>query len=426
MGFSVDLWDDKCLIGCPKANVETINSCYIGGSIWQQNYCYSDLENYIHGQVVLMQKNTSSATSLDWDVVNVYQRKKRFLAPFRGFGYDVAMADKSLVVGAPLVIYDSNRSLNVFNTASFIGNDKLELEDLAGKAYIYNWNNFRNEFHVGNVFYRNGKIVLNTSGSVFEGLWFNPVTEWSYEYEVHFNSKQTLYEKQIVCVAEPGEFNVSTNPSAVTWERAMFDINGNGYFDWQDLDIILRYMQNINTRYESVPNLDWSSSLLTTDDEISFYNSNSTNHSYYNTGDDFISQSFFTILNDIGISEFDFNQDSKIDLNDMNIFWKYCSRRLNQINYQSFITSNSKRKLFSDIIDYLDEQTKRNKSPLIKEDFLTYVSQSNADKTGSYLAPYVTSIGLYDGLDLVAVAKLGSPIKLGQDFPINFVVKLDF
>jgi hypothetical protein len=63
---------------------------------------------------------------------------------------------------------------------------------------------------------------------------------------------------------------------------------------------------------------------------------------------------------------------------------------------------------------------------LIKEEFLTYASQSNADKTGSYLAPYVTSIGLYNGLDLVAVAKLGSPIKLGQDFPINFVVKLDF
>lgn len=426
MGFSVDLWDDKCLIGCPKSNVETINSCYIEGSVWQQNYCYSDLENYIHGQVILMQKDTSSADSLDWDVVNVYQRKKRYLAPFRGFGYDVALADKSLVVGAPLIIYDNNRELNITNTASFIGNDLLELEDLAGKTYIYNWNNFRDEFHVGNVFYRNGKVVLNTSGSVFEGMWFNPITEWSYEYEVHFDSKQTLYEKQIVCTVEPGEFNVSTNPSATTWERALFDVNGNGYFDWQDLDVILRYMQNINTRYNTTPTSNWSASLITEDDEISFYNFQSANSSYYNTGDDYISQSFFNILNNIGIYEFDFNQDSKIDLNDMKIFWKYCSNRLNQVNYQSYITPNSKRKLFSDIIDHLDSRTKRNKSPLIKDEFLTYVSQSNADKTGSYLAPYVTSIGLYNGLDLIAVAKLGSPIKLAQDFPINFVVKLDF
>lgn len=426
LGFSVDLWDDKCLIGCPKANVESISSCYIEGSIWQQNYCYADLENYIHGQAIVMQKNTSSSDSLDWDVVNVYQRKKRYLAPFRGFGYDVALSDKSFVVGAPMIIGDSNRNFNITNTASFIGNDLLELEDLSGKAFIYNWNNFRNEFHVGNVFYRNGKIVLNTSGSIFEGIWFNPINEWSYEYEVHFDSKQTLYEKQIVCVVEPGEFNVSTNPSATTWDRATFDVNGNGYFDWQDADVILRYMQNINTRYASTPTLDWSSSLLTEDDEISFYNFKSTNSSYYNTGDDYISQSFFDILNNIGISEFDFNQDSKIDLNDMKIFWKYCSNRLNQVNYQSYITPNSKRKLFSDIVDHLNGKTKRNKAPLIKEEFLTYASQSNADKTGSYLASYVTSIGLYNGLDLVAVAKLGSPIKLAQDFPINFVVKLDF
>lgn len=426
MGFSVDLWDDKCLIGCPKSNVESITSCYIEGSIWQQNYCYSDLENYIHGQTILMNKNTSSADSLDWDVTNVYQRKKRYLSPFRGFGYDVAIADKSLVVGAPLIISDSNRNFNIVNTASFIGNNKLELEDIAGKAYIYNWNNFRNQFHVGNVFYRNGKIVLNTSGSVFEGLWFNPVTEWSYEYEIHFDSKQTLYEKQIVCTVEPGEFNVSTNPSATTWDKAIFDINGNGYFDWQDLDVILRYMQFLNTRYQPTPSLDWSSSLLQNTDEVSLYNFKSTNSSYYNTGNDYISQSFFNILNDIGISEFDFNKDSKIDLNDMNIFWKYCSNRLNQTNYQSYITPNSERKLFNEIIDYLNNKTKRNEPRLVKEEFLTYTSQSNADKTGSYLAPYVTSIGLYNGLDLVAVAKLGSPIKLTQDFPINFVVKLDF
>jgi hypothetical protein len=37
-----------------------------------------------------------------------------------------------------------------------------------------------------------------------------------------------------------------------------------------------------------------------------------------------------------------------------------------------------------------------------------------------------TAIGLYDGLDLVAVAKLGSPIKITPELPINFVVKMDF
>lgn len=426
LGFSVDLWDDKFIVGCPKSNVESMNSCYLQGSVWQQNYCYYDLENYINGQWVLMQKDTSSV-DVDWDVVNVYQRKKRYMAPYRSYGYDVAVANKSIAIGAPMIVYDTNRNFNITATASFIGDKKIELEDLSGKTYIYNLHNFRDNFYVGNVFYRNGKIILNTSGSVFGGIWFNPINEWSYEYEVHFNSKQTLHEKQIVCTIEPGEFNVSTNPTAIARENALFDINQNGYFDWQDLDIILRWMQNLNTRYDSGGFiLDWSSSLLKSEDEISYYNYQINNNSYYNTNSDFISSSFFNILDTIGISEFDFNQDSKIDLNDMNIFWKYYSNRLNQVNYQSYITPNSKRKLFSDIINYLNEKTRKNKELLIKPEFLTYVSQSNVDKTGSYLAPYATSVGLYNGLDLVAVAKFGSPIKLTREFPVNFVVKMDF
>lgn len=425
MGYSVDIWDGKMVIGCPKSNVDSMSSCYLEGSIWQQNYCYADLENYIQGQWILLQKDTSSVDA-SWDVLNVYQRKKRFLSPYRSFGYDVAIANKSIVIGAPMTISDSNRSFNTINTGSLQVDTVLDLEDISGKSYIYNVNNLRENFHVGNVFYRNGKIILNTSGSLFDGLWFNPINQYNYEYEVNFNSKQTIYEKQITCVVEPGEFNVSTNPTAIIKDSVPFDINGNGHFDWQDMDIILRYMQRLNTRYTvDGPTMDWSSSLLTNDDEISYYNYYSTAFNYV-TGSEYISQSFFGILNTIGNSVFDFNQDSKIDLNDMSILWKYCSNRLNQTNYQSYITPNSRRKLFSDIIDYLDSNTDKHPQYSIKSEFLTYSSQSVEDKTGSYLAPYVTTIGLYSGLDLVGVAKLGNPIKLTADFPINFVIKMDF
>lgn len=425
MGFSVDLWNDKFVLGCPKSNVESMTSCYIQGSIYQQNYCYANLENYIQGQWILFQKNTSSV-DIDWDVVNVYQRKKRYLSPYRSFGYDVAVADKNIVIGSPMIISDSNRTLNIQALGNWVGNNYLELEDLTGKAYIYNLNNFRDEFHVGNVFYRNGKIVLNTSGSIFEGLWFNPVNEYSYEYEVHFDSKQTLYEKQIACVIEPGEFNVSTNPTAINKESPLFDVNSNGRFDWQDLDVILRYMSMIYTKNNpGGSTTDWSSSLLKSDDEISYYNYYSSNNNY-NTDSGFISQSFFGIVNDIGTSQFDFNQDNKVDLNDMYILWKYYNNRLNQTNYDSYITPNCKRKLFSDITDHLNLVTKKNSTPLIKPEFLTYDDQSSLDRTGSYLAPYVTTIGLYNGLDLVAVAKLGTPIKLTRQLPVNFLIKMDF
>jgi len=50
----------------------------------------------------------------------------------------------------------------------------------------------------------------------------------------------------------------------------------------------------------------------------------------------------------------------------------------------------------------------------------------SVDKTGSFLAPTITTIGLYDDdCNLVAVAKLGRPIKSLPDMPINFLVRFD-
>lgn len=422
LGYSVDVWDDKISVGCPKSNLNTLHPCYLEGSIFQSNYCSSDLESYIQGQWLLLQKNTSSN---GWDTVNVFQKKKRALAPYRGFGGSISLGNKSIVVGAPMIISGSHRNFDIDHTGSFNSDVLDNMEDICGKSYIYNLNNLRDEYHVGNVFYRNGKIVLNTSGSDFDGIWFNDINERGYEYELHFNNKQTIYEKQIVCTVNPGEFNVSTNPTAVIRPSSNFDLNNNGKVDWQDMDMILRYMQLLNTRYGTATT-DWSSSLLKTDDEVSVYNYYSSINPQFNSQDEFVSQSFYTILNNIPNSELDFNEDSKIDINDLEIFWKYCINRLNQVNYQSYTSAGSKRKLFNEILDYLDEKTLKKSVSVVRNEFLTYNSQSKSDKTGSYLAPYVTTIGIYSGLDLIAVGKLGSPIKLAGEFPTNFVVKMDF
>jgi hypothetical protein len=48
------------------------------------------------------------------------------------------------------------------------------------------------------------------------------------------------------------------------------------------------------------------------------------------------------------------------------------------------------------------------------------------DPTGSYLRPFITTIGLYDDENnMVAVAKLPQPIKSYPDLPVNFLVRLD-
>jgi hypothetical protein len=263
-----------------------------------------------------------------------------------------------------------------------------------------------------------------TSGSNFEGLQLNDVATNEYQYELDFTSKQTIFEKQVVCPVEPGEFNVSTNPTAVLLPDAEFDVNKNGTFDFQDCDVLLRYVAYKNTEPSGEANTDWSSSILdtTNNEEVSVYNMYFSSWS----GTDSLFTSSYSTINNTMFTDLDLNNDNKMNYDDMNILWKYFIYRLTQKNYESYITPESKNKYLSNILDYLDSKTLRGKYPMIEPMFLQYSALSKADPTGSYLAPTVTTIGLYSGTDLVATAKLGSPIKITPDFPINFVVKIDF
>ena len=64
--------------------------------------------------------------------------------------------------------------------------------------------------------------------------------------------------------------------------------------------------------------------------------------------------------------------------------------------------------------------------PTVFSGFGEYDYSSSLDTTGSYLAPYITTIALYDNdLNMVAVAKLPQPIKSMPDYPLNFIVRFD-
>jgi len=55
-----------------------------------------------------------------------------------------------------------------------------------------------------------------------------------------------------------------------------------------------------------------------------------------------------------------------------------------------------------------------------------YFESSSTDPTGSYLTSYITTIGLYDNDgDMVAIAKLPTPIKNLPDYDMNFIVRFD-
>jgi len=58
--------------------------------------------------------------------------------------------------------------------------------------------------------------------------------------------------------------------------------------------------------------------------------------------------------------------------------------------------------------------------------FEHYDFSGSMDSTGSFLAPFITTIGLYDdNCDLVAIAKLPQPIKSDPELPVNFIIRFD-
>ena len=227
-----------------------------------------------------------------------------------------------------------------------------------------------------------------------------------------------------MCAVDVGEFNVSTNPTAILLPTSSFDINNNGIFDFQDCDVLLKYMKYKSTE-ALTPSTDWTSSIINTatDEEMSVYN---MYNSLWPDGSGALFTSSYSYINNNLFIDLDFDQDNRIDINDMSILWKYFINRLTQKNYETYVTPSSKKKFLSQILDFLNDRTMRGVAPDINTNFLDYGRLSKADPTGSYLAPYVTSVGLYSGAELVGIAKLGSPIKITPDFPMNFIVKIDF
>ena len=75
-----------------------------------------------------------------------------------------------------------------------------------------------------------------------------------------------------------------------------------------------------------------------------------------------------------------------------------------------------------DILDYRFSGT----TGSAKAGFEHWEMSGSVDSTGSFLAPFITTIGLYDdNCDLVAVAKLPQPIKSDPELPVNFIVRFD-
>ena len=113
-----------------------------------------------------------------------------------------------------------------------------------------------------------------------------------------------------------------------------------------------------------------------------------------------------------------------IDMRDGAMLTQYFTDTLTPQSLLKLIDSNSTRRFVIDIEKYIARYT-GDKISDVDPMFFGYQVSSSFDPTGSYLAPYITAIGLYDNNALVGVAKLGKPIKNLIDWPINFIVRFD-
>jgi hypothetical protein len=65
-------------------------------------------------------------------------------------------------------------------------------------------------------------------------------------------------------------------------------------------------------------------------------------------------------------------------------------------------------------------------NPSVSGSWDDYDASASYDPTGSYLAPFISTIGIYDeDGDMIAIAKLPQPIKNLPDYDLNFLVRLD-
>lgn len=478
-GFSVSVYNNKVLIGSPKPYFP-FSSLFISSSINYYDLTFDQYdygESTYSGQSLLYYVSKSLITQLTTDPIS---KRKEIGKPFNAFGYSVSVSDQNVVIGAPIPLNDdfrlsgilitesgSRSDLSYLLTSSYQSEDctvtssfvYFQMEDciscgptepvsgpedcycyckkcnnlvvfveeqgdvkdaselILGKSYIYNLTDLQKDYNVGNVFYNTNTIVINNTGSVLKNLTLDPTNyENTYLY-MEYQSQISLHEKQYICTVEPGEFNVSTNPTAITSSMFDYGVINTQTFDFNNLDIILRY---INYRISVDGSEKWWNNFISGDVEESiftFYTS-----SFYDYEQNRLTEALKYKCSTL---DFDVNGDGIANSQDGSAIWKYFIQDFTINNYQNYINQRSKRKNYDDMVSFLNKKTGKFNSGLIKNDFFGYSISSSFDPTGSYLAPYITTVGLYSGADLVAMAKLAAPIKNTGEIPINIVVKWD-
>jgi len=122
LGYSVSIYDQYAVAGVPKVNSESASVCYLQGSLFQSNFCGDEGEEMLNGQYVLYNKTVGTlpdTSFIDWDITNIYQVRKKYLSPYRAFGWDVGISNQFVIVGSPMLVYGDVDIMSFYKDAPF-------------------------------------------------------------------------------------------------------------------------------------------------------------------------------------------------------------------------------------------------------------------------------------------------------------------
>lgn len=407
---------------------------YSSGSYILENYSYESSASLdsVLGRVTLY---NFDFTNDAWYRAGELRRNKEENHPYNIYGYSVSIASDFMCVGAPIVNTASLASYSqIINPTNQSGSFS---SSYSGSVFVYDMNKYEVDPKIGNVFYKNGHLAITNTSSMYHGVMTGT---GSRGFTLDYQGAHTIYEHEYLVSIRPGEFNYSTNPTSLQPNPLTFDVNQDGVFDHKDVDLIMRYLKlkkfyadyvldDNGIVLEQDTNTDfswWANDILQTEagdvlqqeDDTASSIKYSYLSAFTNTAYQFITNNLY----DTGLLDID--GDGKINTNDGYILALYVLKRLNPSTLAQYLTSDSTRRYVKDIEDYLNPYCGNNPFR-VNPTFLGYQYSSSYDATGSFLSPCVTTIGLYQDNQLVAVGKLGRPIKNLIDWPVNIVVRFD-
>jgi hypothetical protein len=404
------------------------------GAYVLENYSYQSTgsSDGVLGRVMIYNYNYSTDS---WYRSGEIRRNKQKNDPYNIYGYSVSVSSDFIGVGGPIVnLATASAYAEIINETS----QSLYMpSSYSGSVYLYDLRKYESNPKIGNVFYKNGYFVITNTGSNYSDVFLKT---GSLGFELSYRGSHTIFEHEYLCSIRPGEFNYSTNPSSLAQYPMAFDVNGDGVVDIKDVDLVMRYLRMKKFYAEFVYDEDgivleqdtltdyswWANDILQTESEDVLQQESSYAVSMTTSSFDSFTKAAYDYI-EINLDRtgiLDIDGDGEINLNDGYLFALYVIGRLNPESIAPYINSTSNRKYVIEIQSYLDKYcgvaTKN-----VNSAFLTYQYSSSYDSTGSFLAPYITTVGLYQDNQLVAVGKLGRPIKNLIDWPVNIVVRFD-